>query len=225
MAYILLLFTQSFFVAHYGALMNINRYTFTMICIAMLSLTGCQTIGSLIDAPKPKAQPIESAIISLNEQLTTSPYFSVVGKRMVSATFVWSDTLMAKTKNQNMKYLGALLQESISTHLTQAGANLLEIKSAKAIYLTPTSELILTRDGKKIDTHTLADYVITGIMTPSKYGTIINAKIINLHNKQVVAAARQVIATMNSSNIKQRSSSIRDGMLHRNDLNQGNDHE
>lgn len=205
--------------------MNIQRYIYIIICIAVLNLTGCQTINALMPAPEIKVQPIESAILSINEQLTNAPYFSVVGKRMISSTFVWSDTLTAKTKDQNMKYLGTLLQESISTHLTQSGAKLLEIKSAKAIYLTPTSELILTRDGDKTDSHTLADYVITGIMTPNKYGIIVNAKVINLHNKQVVAAARQVIATENVNNIKQHTSIMRDGMLHRNNSVQGVDHE
>jgi len=205
--------------------MKINRHIIMLLCIIVLSLSGCQAIDALTTHPKPKAQPIETAIKSINEQLTNSPYFSVINKRMVSSTFVWSDTLRSQTKNQHTKFLGTSLQESISTHLTQAGANILEIKSAKAIYLTPTSELILTRDGEKIDTHTLADYVITGIMTPNKYGIIVNAKIINLHNKEIVAAARQVIAVDNSHNNKKQSSYVKNGLLYRHNSEQGTNHE
>lgn len=205
--------------------MNINRYTITMLYIAMLSLTGCQSIGESLGLKKSTAQPIETAIESINEQLINNIYFTVADKSIVSSTFVWSDTLTTSTKSQDMKYLGTLLQESTSTRLSQSGANMLEIKSANAIYLTPTSELILSRDSKKISSNTMADYVLTGIMTPSEYGIIVNVKIIKLDNKQVVSAAREVITATNLQTNKQHSSVIKDGLLHRNNPNQGASHD
>jgi len=201
--------------------MNINRYTITMLYIAIISLTGCQTIGESLGLKKATGQSIETAIDSINEQLINNSYFSVADKSIVSSTFVWSDTLTTSTKSQDMKYLGTLLQESLSIRLSQSGAHMLEIKSANAIYLTPTSELILSRDSKKISSNTMADYVLTGIMTPSEYGIIVNVKIIKLDSKQVVSGARQVILTSNLQTNKQHSSMIKDGLLHRNSPIQG----
>lgn len=201
--------------------MNINRYTVTILYILTLSLTGCQSIGESLGLKKATGQSIERAIDSINEQLTDNSYFTVADKSIVSSTFVWSDTLTTSTKSQDMQYLGTLLQESISTRLSQSGANMLEIKSANAIYLTATSELILSRDSKKISSNTMADYVLTGIMTPSEYGVIVNVKIIKLDNKQVASAARQVIVATNLQTNKQHSSVMKDGLLHRNNSTQG----
>jgi len=170
-------------------------------------------------------QPVELAVTSISEQLILNNQFDVSSKRIISSTFVWSDTLTTSTKNQDMGHLGSLLQESISTNLTKAGANVLEIKSANAIYLTPTSELILSREGQKIASNAMADYVLTGVMTPSEYGTIVNAKLINLHNKQVVAAARQVIAAMSAINSQLHGSTIKDGLLYRDNTAKGLNNE
>jgi TolB-like protein len=197
--------------------MNINRYTIAALCAASISLTGCQNIGLVMGDKTAVKQPVELGVTSITQQLVNNVHFNVAGKRIISSTFVWSDTLTTSTKNQDMGHLGALLQESISTNLTKAGANVMEIKSANAIYLTPTSELILSRVGEKIASKTMADYVLTGVMTPSEYGTVINAKLINLHNKQIVAAARQVIAPLDSTNTHQHSSTVKDGLLYRDD--------
>jgi len=209
--------------------MNINRYAiavlYTTLYAASLALTGCQSIGMMAGNKPTVQQPIELAVTSISEQLILNNHFDVTAKRIISSTFVWSDTLTTTTKNQDMGHLGTLLQESISTNLTKAGANVMEIKSANAIYLTPTSELILSREGKKIASKSMADYVLTGVMTPSEYGTIVNAKLINLHDKQVVAAARQVIAAMSSINPQQQGSTIKDGMLYRDNTTKGHNDE
>ena len=197
----------------------------SIVLAILFTLSGCQTFDTIVGQQKPTEQPVEIAINALSQQLTTNPLFSVANKRLVSTTFVWSDTLNTTTSAQNMDYLGALLQESISTHLSNAGANVMEIKSANAIYLTNSSELILSRDGEKIAADTHADYVLTGIMIPSEYGTIVKAKLINLHNKQVVAAARQVIAAMSASDNHDQSSTVKDDLLYRDNSPQGSSHE
>jgi hypothetical protein len=201
--------------------MNINRYAiaalYAAVCAASISLAGCQSIGMIVGDKPTIQQPVELAVTSITQQLAHNVHFNVAGKRIISTTFVWSDTLTTSTKNQDMGHLGTLLQESISTNLTKAGANVIETKSANALYLTPTSELILSRVGEKIASNTMADYVLTGVMTPSEYGTIVNAKLINLHDKQVVAAARQVIAPLDSTNHPQHSSIVKDGLLYRDD--------
>ncbi|MCG7530161.1 FlgO family outer membrane protein [Psychrobium sp. MM17-31] len=198
--------------------MTLRKY---LMAFALLALGGCQTIDTIVGKSKSTEQPVEVAISSLSQQLTTNPLFSVADIKVVSTTFVWSDSLNTTTKNQKMEYLGNLLQESISTNLSNAGAKVMEIKSANAIYLTEHSELILSRDGERVANDTDADYVLTGIMTPSEYGTVVNAKLINLHNKQVVAAARQVIAAMSADRNQGQSSTVKDGLLYRDNSRQG----
>lgn len=202
----------------YGAIMNVK---ISIMAFALLALSGCQTFDTIVGKEKPMEQPVETAITSLSQQLTTHPLFSVANIKIVSTTFVWSDSLNTTTKDQKMGYLGNLLQESISTNLSNAGARVMEIKSANAIYLTDNSELILSRDAKKVANDTRADYVLTGIMTPSEYGTVVNAKLINIHNKQVVAAARQVIAAMSADKNNGQSSTVKDGLLYRDNSRQG----
>ena len=191
------------------------------MAFALLALSGCQTFDTIVGKKEPMEQPVETAITSISHQLTANPLFSVIDIKVVSTTFVWSDSLDTITKDQKMEYLGGLLQESISTALSNAGAKVIEIKSANAIFLTKNSELILSRDGKLIADDTKADYVLTGIMTPSEYGIVVNAKLINIHNKQVVAAARQVIAAMNAENNYDQSSTVKNGLLYRDNSRQG----
>lgn len=202
--------------------MTLRKY---LMAFALLALGGCQTIDTIVGKDQPMEQPIEVAIESISQQLITNPVFSIVDKRIVSSTFVWSDTLTSVSKDSEQMELGTILQESIITSLIQAGADVREIKSANAIQLNPTGEFILSRDIDKVADNTHADYVLTGIMTPTEYGTIVNAKLINLHNKRVVAAARQIIAIVKDSQMTENSSKFKNGMLYRSHQAQGNHDE
>ncbi|MGB0834960.1 MAG: FlgO family outer membrane protein [Psychrobium sp.] len=202
--------------------MTLRKY---LMAFALLALGGCQTIDTIVGKDKPMEQPIEVAIESISQQLITNPVFSIVDKRIVSSTFVWSDTLTSVSKDSEQMELGTILQESIITSLIQAGADVREIKSANAIQLDPTGEFILSRDIDKVADNTHADYVLTGIMTPTEYGTIVNAKLINLHNKRVVAAARQIIAIVKDTQMTENSSKFKNGMLYRSHQAQGNHDE
>lgn len=202
--------------------MTLRKY---LMAFALLALGGCQTIDTIVGKDKPMEQPIEVAIESISQQLITNPVFSIVDKRIVSSTFVWSDTLTSVSKDSEKMELGVILQESIITSLIQAGADVREIKSANAIQLNPTGEFILSRDIDKVADNTHADYVLTGIMTPTEYGTIVNAKLINLHNKRVVAAARQIIAIVKDTQMTENSSKLKNGMLYRSHQAQGNHDE
>lgn len=202
--------------------MTLRKY---LMAFALLALGGCQTIDTIVGKDKPMEQPIEVAIESISQQLITNPVFSIVDKRIVSSTFVWSDTLTSVSKDSEKMELGVILQESIITSLIQAGADVREIKSANAIQLNPTGEFILSRDIDKVADNTHADYVLTGIMTPTEYGTIVNAKLINLHNKRVVAAARQIIAIVKDTQMTENSSKFKNGMLYRSHQAQGNHDE
>ena len=197
----------------------------SIMAFALLALSGCQTFDTIVGKKEPMEQPVETAITSISQQLIANSSFDIADKRIVSSTFVWSDTLTSVSKDSELMELGTILQESIITSLTQAGGDVREIKSANAIQLNMGGEFILSRDIERVAHNTQADYVLTGIMTPTNYGTVVNAKLINLHNKRVVAAARQVIAITPDIRTSENSSTFKDGLLYRNHQNQGNHDE
>lgn len=102
--------------------------------------------------------------------------------------------LMAPDISRTANYNAALqLQESMQTVATQLGYQVSEIRLNDAVLVHPGYENSLGRDLNLLAQNQQARYVITGTLTEGEVHITVNAKLIDLKNQQVLAAASSVI--------------------------------
>jgi len=110
-------------------------------------------------------------------------------------------------------FVGLQIQESFITLATQAGLNVVEYKTASAIKVTPGADIMLSRDTYELSVNVEAQYFLTGTYSEHDNKLIVNARIIDLADKKVIAAATGYIP-MPSLNDKQNIT-IKNKMLYR----------
>lgn len=102
--------------------------------------------------------------------------------------------LMAPDISRKANYNAALqLQESMQTVATQLGYQVSEIRLNDAVLVHSGYENSLGRDLSQLSQNQQARYVITGTLTEGEVHITVNAKLIDLKNQQVLAAASSVI--------------------------------
>ena len=85
--------------------------------------------------------------------------------------------------------LGQQIQESFVTLVTQAGLNVIEFKTAKAIKIQENQDLMLSRQVSEINSYIKADYYLTGTYTSQQQNIAVNARLIETSSQRVIAAA------------------------------------
>lgn len=102
--------------------------------------------------------------------------------------------LMAPDTSRHSSYNASLqLQESMQTVATQLGYQVSEIRLNDAVLVHPGYENSLGRDISQLAQKQQARYVISGTLTEGERYITVNAKLIDLKNQQVLAAASSVI--------------------------------
>jgi len=110
-------------------------------------------------------------------------------------------------------YIGLQIQESFITLAAQAGLNVVEFKTASAIKITANADVMLSRDVKDLQSNVDAQYFLTGTYSEHDNKLIVNARIIELSNQRVIAAATDYIAKPSLNN-KQKIT-MKNNMLYR----------
>jgi len=113
-------------------------------------------------------------------------------------------------------YVGLQIQESFITLATQAGLNVVEYKTASAIKVTSDADVMLSRDTQELTATVEAQYFLTGTYSEHDNKLIVNARIIEIAEKKVIAAATGYIP-MPSLNDRQNIT-IKNKMLYRETL-------
>ncbi|WP_394223264.1 FlgO family outer membrane protein [Alteromonas gracilis] len=89
--------------------------------------------------------------------------------------------------------LGNQLSEYLISELQDFGLAVVDFKLAGGITVTPVGDFVLTRDGALLAKQIEMDHVVTGTIIEDDRGVRINARIVSLENKQVVASANVYI--------------------------------
>jgi hypothetical protein len=109
--------------------------------------------------------------------------FAVVG-------FVPVDTFKVNHDHQApLMLLGQQLEQGLMTEAVKRGFVAQDFKAANSITITEKSDRILSRDVEQLTEVQRVDFFISGTMTHQQQGAVVNARIINARNKDVVAAA------------------------------------
>ena len=167
--------------------------------LCLLLLSGCKISTPLffsstpVPAPKhfiDESQPvIQSYAAQLVSQLLAKPLNFPPNARVAVGTFLPS---LASPTSQQLQ-LGAQLQDSLATVMTQAGFKLTELTLRQNIKISPEADLFLSRDPAQLHQDANAQYLVVGTLNSEQTKTQVNLRLVNTSDQSVVAAATTYI--------------------------------
>lgn len=116
-----------------------------------------------------------------------------------SSSFVNPKTPVAVTSFVNLKdlestnWLGNQLQESFVHELQRHGLVLIDFKTTGHIRVTKDGDYVFSRDWQELPERQIIDYIVTGTMMEQESGILINARMIGMQSRVVVATAQSFI--------------------------------
>ena len=125
---------------------------------------------------------------------------------------------------ESTNWLGNQISESFVHELQRHGLIIVDFKTTGHIRVTKEGDYVFSRDWKELPERQIIDYVVTGTMMEQENGVLINARMIGIKSKVVVATAQAFIPAWVIGNefIHQQNVNnnvkIKDGMIIRNSL-------
>lgn len=109
-------------------------------------------------------------------------------------TFTQIDSLMInEMKNHPLRLLGLQLEDGFMTASVNRGLKVIEYKTRQKLMIKPSQDLMLSRDVKQLAQSHDIQYFLTGTLTEQETGVVVNARLINTENNQVIAAATDYV--------------------------------
>ena len=159
-------------------------------------LSGCASSG---EAKRQFAQTDASNVSALGNveyqtYMLANELFADVSparqSRYAVVGFVPADTMKYSAEHQHpLMLLGHQLEQGMITEATKRGFSTQEFKLSNDIIVSDESDRVLTRDIDQLSNIERVDFYITGTMVYQESGAVVNARIINARNKNIVAAA------------------------------------
>lgn len=129
---------------------------------------------------------LTSRAIKLNQSVavgTFLPMADLGGKKVPYANTPYTNVI------------GQQVQESFVTLATQAGMNVIEFKTTRAIKIQKDQDVMLSRRVSDLNENIAADYYLTGTYSFQERGVVVNVRLIEVDTSNVVAAATDIIPT------------------------------
>jgi TolB-like protein len=104
-------------------------------------------------------------------------------------SFTMATDLGQKIAAQQSSGLSQQIQESLITQMTQLGYSIVEHRMSDSITVSEHHEDMLTRNLSNLRARQNIDYVILGTITRQEHANMINARLVNVLNGQVISAA------------------------------------
>ncbi|XOV81294.1 MAG: FlgO family outer membrane protein [Aestuariibacter sp.] len=177
------------------------------VLLAVLLLAGCATQKipqSKVVTMKPADVKVQSLPAALgNVELHTSEFadelfgtFRYRAKarnqfRFAVATFVPVATLQVDPKQKHhLELLGHQLEQGMMTELARRGFIAQDYKATNNIIIEDSADRVFSRDVEELNAHHHnIDFYLSGTITETEKGAVVNARIIHVETKDVVAAA------------------------------------
>lgn len=141
--------------------------------------------------PEKNYRPINSSKLLSNytEQLAM--------KLIENMNYINSNTPIAITSFVNLddnlqttNIFGNHLAESFITELQEFGLSVVDYKHTGTVHVTPNGDFSFSRNGREIKGYPHIEYTLTGTLTYTNRGVIVNARIIGAKSKVVVSSAK-----------------------------------
>ncbi|MEM0911071.1 MAG: FlgO family outer membrane protein [Pseudomonadota bacterium] len=198
---------------------NLVTFVFCLACIlVILTLNGCSSLLSQKDTSVNNTRP---SLLGNSElyvhQLANELFFNVAADRqfrLAVAGFVPVTTLKTDLSQQGpLMLLGHQLEQGLTTEAVRRGFVAQDFKAANSIIMNVDSDRALSRNLAHLRNNQNVDFYITGTITEQEEGAMVNARIINVRNKDVIAAATKFFPAALFWRDEQITS--RNGMLYR----------
>jgi len=176
-----------------------------------LLMAGCSLLpqGQEDAAAKPRQVqnlPAVEPLLFYTERLAEQLFYQLppldVGAITV-ATFAEAQALRPDSSRKDSMNLALQLQDSMQTVAAQLGYKVSELRLSTSAVIASDHETVLSRDLSVMTAAKGTRYVITGTMTESDFDMMVNAKLVDLSNQQVMAAASTVIPIRSFSSNEQ----------------------
>jgi TolB-like protein len=150
---------------------------------------------------------------------------------LASSSFVNAKTPVAVASFVDLKnlestnWLGNQLAESFVHELQRHGLVVIDYKTTGHIRVTKTGDFVFSRDWKELPERQIIDYVVSGTMVEQKDGILVNARMIGIQSKVVVATAQSFIPSWVLGDDMSHSEKVKmkDGMIIRDNAMLHND--
>ncbi|MBB1430936.1 FlgO family outer membrane protein [Pseudoalteromonas sp. SG43-4] len=191
-----------------------------LLPLLFLNLAACNLVpppepSVPTNAPKAAMAPftVNDYVVNLTSQLNHLNGSLNANARVGVSSFFYADALDTKLVTGQASGLSQQIQESLLTQFTQLGYHTVEYRLGNNLSLSENSDSILSRDLSKLRNRQNIDLVITGTVTRQQHAYIVNARLVNIENKQVLSAGSTEIpinVMWGNEKIQQR-----DGLLYR----------
>lgn len=130
---------------------------------------------------------INDVVKGLAYQMLTSSSFVNAKTPVAVASFV--DLKDLETTN----WLGNQLAESFVHELQHHGLVVIDYKTTGHIRVTKSGDYVFSRDWQELPERQIIDYVVSGTMVEQEGGILVNARMIGIQSKVIVATAQSFI--------------------------------
>ncbi len=137
-------------------------------------------------------QAIHYYVERLAEQFFLTTNYIDLDKAVAIGTFLPIERLNGNTLPK-AEPIAHQIQESFITIATQVGLNVIEFKTMKHLKIKNNQDLMLSRQVDDLYSSINADYFLTGNYVEHKDQLVVNARLIELPSRKVIAAATDYI--------------------------------
>ncbi|MGF1686011.1 hypothetical protein L4C36_04870 [Photobacterium japonica] len=123
-------------------------------------------------------------IESMTEQLVTSNQYLTAKTPLAVTSFV---DLQAMNETN---WLGNIVTEGFMYQMQQRGYTVVDYKATGGIKVTPEGDFAISRNWRELASEQPVDYVLTGTMLRQGGGILVNARIIGMRSRVVIASAQ-----------------------------------
>jgi TolB-like protein len=203
---------------------TLNTIGYVLLCtvciVIIFTLSGCANLLSQTSDTAQKRAPNPLGNSELFTFRLAQELFSSMQAdrqyRYAVAGFVPVTTMEVNLNEQGpLMLLGHQLEQGLITETVRRGYVAQDYKASNAIIMTNSYDRVLSRDLAHLSELQNVDYYVTGTITPQQNGAMVNARIINVRNKDVVAAATSFFPADLFWGIEQIT--LRNGQLYRSD--------
>jgi len=116
---------------------------------------------------------------------------------------------------ESTNWLGNQIAENFVHELQRHGMIIVDFKTTGHIRVTKEGDYVFSRDWKELPERQIIDYVVTGTMMKQENGVMVNARMIGMQSRVVVATAQSFIPNWVIGDELHRNENVRikDGMI------------
>lgn len=175
----------------------------SILVLMALWLTGCMTTAEQEQPIKTTVQVVrpvatQNSVHFYTERLAHQLFRSVLTIKpnagIAIGTFTQIDTLeLNETENHPLRLLGLQLEDGFISASVAQGLRVIEFKTRQKLTIKDNQDLMLSRDVTQLSEKQNVQYFLTGTMTEQESGVVVNARLIDTTNNQVIAAATDYV--------------------------------